>query len=792
MSRRETRGRLFWKYVVVLLVLVGGILLLSSAVELYFSYLASKTALARIESEKAQAAAVQIEQFVKDIERQIHWTSETPFTDPIVAREQREIDYLRLLRNVPAIMELSHLDASGKEQLRVSRLALDAMGSEVDFSKEPKFLETRTGTTYFSPVYFRNESEPHMTVAVPAGEYGVEVTVAEVTLKAIWDVVSRIRLGETGYAYVVDSDNRLVAHPDISLVLQKRDLSHLPQVAAVGDDGAASASGDEVATIANGLQGGRVLTASAPIASFGWRVFVEQSLDEAFAPLRASLVRGAVLFVLGLALSVLASLVLARRMVAPIRVLREGAARIGAGELGHRIHVRTGDELEALGEEFNRTAAQLQESYATLERRIADRTRELGRSVEELRALGEVGQAVSSTLDLQQVLTTIVTHAVQLSQADAGTIYEFDETEQVFEPRANYGIGSEVIEELRKSRQRVGDESAIGRSAKERRPVQIPDLLETQYVLPFVQKAGFRALLAVPLLREHRIVGALVVRRRSAGDFPGAVVDLVQTFASQSVLAIQNARLFREIAEKGHELEVASTHKSQFLANMSHELRTPLNAVLGYVDLILDGILGEVPAEIRDSLERAKSNGIHLLGLISDVLDLSKIEAGRLILSLSDYSLGDIVQTVLTGVEPLASEKTLALEATVPPDLPPGRGDERRINQVLLNLVGNAIKFTEAGTVRVEATVSDGAFLVSVSDTGPGISEADRRKIFEEFHQADSSSTRTKGGTGLGLSIAKRIVELHGGRMWVESSLGKGSTFSFILPVRVDRQMETT
>jgi signal transduction histidine kinase len=261
---------------------------------------------------------------------------------------------------------------------------------------------------------------------------------------------------------------------------------------------------------------------------------------------------------------------------------------------------------------------------------------------------------------------------------------------------------------------------------------------------------------------------------------------LLQTFATQSVLAIENARLFREIEEKGQQLEIASKHKSQFLANMSHELRTPLNAILGYTELILDNIYGDVSAKVRDVLTRLEKSGRHLLGLINDVLDLSKIEAGQLTLSLSDYSMKEVVQTVFTGVESLAAEKKLALKAMVSPELPLGRGDERRITQVLLNLVGNAIKFTEVGEVRVEVSTADGAFRVAVSDTGPGIAPADQEKIFEEFQQADSSSTRKKGGTGLGLSIAKRIVEMHGGRIWVESTPGRGSTFCFTLPVRVE------
>jgi signal transduction histidine kinase len=263
---------------------------------------------------------------------------------------------------------------------------------------------------------------------------------------------------------------------------------------------------------------------------------------------------------------------------------------------------------------------------------------------------------------------------------------------------------------------------------------------------------------------------------------------LLKTFAAQSVLAIQNARLFAEIEDKSRQLAEASQHKSQFLANMSHELRTPLNAILGYTELILDSVYGEMPEKARSVLDRVQRNGRHLLGLINDVLDLSKIEAGQLTLSLSDYSLKSVIQTVFSAVEPLASEKQIALKIDVAPDLPLGRGDERRLTQVLLNLVGNAIKFTDSGEVSIKGSSANGAFSVAVCDTGPGISTADQAKLFQEFQQANNSITKKKGGTGLGLAISRRIIELHGGRIWVESSPGQGSTFAFTLPVAVEVQ----
>jgi signal transduction histidine kinase len=788
---RKPQGNLFRRYLVLITSLVGVALLASSLLHLYRSYQDNKASLLRIQHEKALAAASRIQEFIEGIERQVGVTAQSPWVGGAADVKEHSFEYRRLFRRVPAVTEITYVDAGGKEQLRVSRLTMDIIGSEADISREPKFLEAKAGRTFFGPVYFRKESEPYMTIAVPGGGTSGGVMVAEVNLKLIWDVVSQIKVGKAGKAYVVDSRGRLIAHPDISLVLKKTDLSSLSQVERALTGGAKQDEGRAV-TVSRDLLGGRVLAASAPIAPLGWSVLVEQPLQEAFEPLYAAIAQTALLVAASLALSVLGCLLLARRMVTPIRTLQAGAARIGAGDLAHRIQVRTDDELEVLADQFNSMTAHLQESYANLEQKVEDRTRELSESLEQLKALGEVGQAVSSTLDLQTVLTTIVARAVQLSGTSGGVIYEYDEATEEFQLTATHGWDEEMIEARHAVPIHLG-EGAIGRAAATRAPVQVPDILDDRGpVLPqareMLAQRGCRSLLAIPLLREQRIVGGLTVWRREAGSFAPEVVNLLQTFATQSVLAIQNARLFREIEEKGRQVEEASRHKSQFLANMSHELRTPLNAVLGYTKLILNNIYGQVPEKIHDVLQRVEQSGRHLLGLINDVLDLSKMEAGQFTLSLEDYSMKHVVQTARSAMEPLAAEKKLALKVTVPPDLPLAKGDPRRVTQVLLNLMGNAIKFTEAGEVRVEVTASGGNFIAAVADTGPGISPADQEKIFEEFQQVDSSSTRKKGGTGLGLSIAKRIIELHGGRIWVESNPGEGSTFWFTLPIRAERR----
>ena len=585
---------------------------------------------------------------------------------------------------------------------------------------------------------------------------------------------------------IVRTNGRLIAHPDISLVLRNTDMTRLAQVAAARSGQA------ELVQEGDDLHGGKVLSAYAPVSPLGWQVFVELPVEEAYASLYNSIKRSGLIMLGGLMLAFLAGLLLARRMVIPIQMLRAGAQRIGGGDLGQRISIKTGDELEGLADQFNDMANRLGESYSSLERKVELRTRELAQSVEELRALGEVSQAVNSTLDLQTVLDTIVAKAVQLSSTDAGTIFVFNE--------AHGRIRGPC---------QLRDERGRSRSARTT-PCRAVYMAQTcDQAAPAGPGCGPEPSIGVAPVAVapttcpgNRLLGADIhpaARRRShrrcprrapesAGEFPKSTIDLLQTFAAQSVLAIQNSRLFNEIQVKGHELEVASQHKSQFLANMSHELRTPLNAILGYTELVLDNIYGEVPERARTVLERVQSNGKHLLGLINDVLDLSKIEAGQLNLSLEDYSIRDVVHSVFSVVEPLAVDKRLALKIDLPSDLPVAHGDERRLTQVLLNLVGNAIKFTDTGEVVIKAAAANGHYTLAVRDTGPGITPSDQVKIFEEFQQADNSSTKTKGGTGLGLSIAKRIVNLHGGRIWVSSELGSGSTFFIEVPIKVEQQ----
>jgi signal transduction histidine kinase len=414
---------------------------------------------------------------------------------------------------------------------------------------------------------------------------------------------------------------------------------------------------------------------------------------------------------------------------------------------------------------------------------------ELRESLQRQTATADVLKVISrSTFDLQTVLNTLVESACRLCNAGNAFVYQRDG--DTYRLGSSFGFAPDYQEYMKRIPVKPDRGTLVGRTALEGKVVHIPDVQnDPEYTWEESrQRGGYRTMLGIPLLREGVPIGVLAMTRPTVQPFTDKQTELLTTFADQAVIAIENVRLFDEIQDKSRQLAEASKHKSQFLANMSHELRTPLNAILGYTELVLDGIYGEAPQKALDVLKRVESNGRHLLGLINDVLDLSKIEAGELKLSLTDYSMKDVVYNVFSAVEPLATKKKLDFKVNIPPDLPPGQGDERRLTQVLLNLVGNAIKFTDAGAVAIKIATADGAFSVAVHDTGPGISAADQTKLFQEFQQADSSITKSKGGTGLGLAISRHIVELHGGRLWVESSPGDGSTFTFTIPVTVEQQ----
>ena len=418
---------------------------------------------------------------------------------------------------------------------------------------------------------------------------------------------------------------------------------------------------------------------------------------------------------------------------------------------------------------------------------LQTRTQELTRSVDQLTALGEVGRALSSTLNLEIVLTTIVSRAVQLSGLDDGVVFEYDEATEEFVQRVATESAGPLAEARRATRIRKG-EGVVGRTANTLKPAQVPDItLSGAYegrLRETLIAAGVRAVLAVPMLREDHLIGCLAVTRNAPGDFPAETMELLRTFATQSALAIQNARLFREIEDKSRQLEVASQHKSEFLANMSHELRTPLNAIIGFSEVLTERMFGELNEKQEEYLKDIYASGTHLLSLINDILDLSKIEAGRMELELTEFDLPTALDNALTLVRERVGRRSIALHTSIDNRLGEIWADERKIRQVVLNLLSNAIKFTpEDGRIEVGAVPKDGFVEVSVSDTGVGIAPEDQEAVFEEFRQVGTAAKKAEG-TGLGLTLCRKFIELHGGKIWVKSQVGVGSTFTFTIPVR--------
>ena len=1286
-------GRLFRKYLVLIITLVTSAVLVSGAISVYFSYQQNKSALADLQHEKAVGAAARIEQYVRQIERQLSYAALPQLDAGDV--ELRRIEFLKLLRQAPEVTDIAQLDRSGREQIAVSRLGMDVAGSGKDRSQEPAYINAKRGQTWFGPVYFRKETEPYMTIAVRSGSDTGPVTVADVNLKFIWDVVSRIKIGDKGKAYVVDGNGFLVADPDIGLVLRKTSLANLPHVQAA----TAGTRADEPAMLSVDLAGSPVLTSFAPIELLNWKVFVQQPESEVYAELYASIRRTGLLLLGGLVISAVAALVLARGMVRPIQTLDEGARRIGAGELDQQIVVRTNDELEGLADQFNRMTTQLRESYAGLERKVDERTRELTSSLEQQTAISEILRVISSSpTDVQPVLEAVAERAANLCDApyarvmvidgpvlrpmaefsiepgflgdpvpldrtsvtgravvDRATVHFADvaliadtefpgacenirrlgaravlavplireegayggiflfrrepglfspdqvalvqtfarqaviaienvrlfnettealeqqtatadvlrvisstptDTQPVFEAivrnavelcesayanvfrydgerlhlMASDGWPPDLLATLREAYPRRPDRSRVsgrvigearvvrledigtdseydkvlgaalwyrrmlgvpllkdgkalgvitvgwpapgpikprheallktfadqaviaienvrlfnettealdqqtaiseilrvisssptdvqpvldaiaeraarlceassasmyltdgetlrhlaskgpspdpvshvetlpidrdsvsGRALIERRTLHIHDMLaeaaeyplsaelaqrfdhrtvvvmpllredqpfgtivlrrqevrpftdheidllrtfgdqaaialvnvrlfnethealeqqrasgevlaaisnsiadtgpvfdkilescerlfagklvginlvgqdglvhlaayhgsgreelERIYPFPLDEKSatgaalvhrsivhypdaqnaqavpevplraykatGIKAALVAPMLWEGNGIGTIFVGRNDAGAYSEKEIALLKTFADQAVIAIQNARLFREIQDKSRQLEVANQHKSEFLANMSHELRTPLNAIIGFSEVLLERLFGDLNDKQDDYLKDIHSSGRHLLSLINDILDLSKIEAGRMELERSTFDLPAAMENAMTLIRERAQRHGIMLGLDIAPQIGDVTADERKLKQILLNLLSNAVKFTpDSGRIDVSARREGGDVVIAVHDTGVGIAADDHEVVFEEFRQVGRNYTSKHEGTGLGLALTRKFVELHGGRIWLDSEPGKGSTFTFTLPTQ--------
>ena len=604
------REGLFAKYVMSLVGLVVFVLAVNGLIETWISYRATKTTLTDAMSEKAEATARRIDQSINELERQISWVTRAS----VVTLEQRRADYAQLLNQVSAVSQLSQLNGQGRELLRLSRTQISS-SSGIDFSKDPRFTEAVTRGVSFSPATFAG-TRPLMYISVAHSGFNAGVTVAEIDLRFLSDFLGDAQVGKNSFAYVVDLKGEVLASstkgPDTG-----RDVSKLPQVAALmSQDGIALAMGSDV-------DGNSVLTASSVVPKLGWIVYFEQPTAQALAPIRDQLVRAALLIGLGLLVAILAGSVLARRMLVPITALQAGARRLGTGDFSQRIEVRTKDELEELADQFNSMAGQLAETYSNLEAKVEVRTRDLAQSINELKVLEEVGRAVASSLDLNDVLPTVATRALEITHADAVLIYGYDALRRQFNLAEADGIDKTASGE-----HRVVDEdgSLLGHAAMTGEPIAIADLSvvddhgNAHALRDVAVAAGFHGVLVAPLVDQQGVLGALVVLRRAAGEFPPNLIGVMRTFANQAVLAMRNARLFSEVDQKGRELSSANsvvreqadklTEQTEQLKNWNRSLEERVEKQLGEIERIrkLERFLAPQVAQLI-----ASSDGDHSL-----------------------------------------------------------------------------------------------------------------------------------------------------------------------------------
>ena len=821
-SETKFRSRLFTKYVALFVAVVGVALLSNGIFEVFFYYREHKAALIRIQHEQAEAAAAKIGQFIKEIESQLGWTAQLPWSAGSI--EQRRFDALRLLRQVPAVTELAQVDSTGKERLRVSRIDIDAVDSGLDLSKEPKFTEAVARKVYYGPVYFRRESEPYMTLSLAGTRKDAGVSIAEVNLKLIWDVVSKIKVGERGQAYVVGAQGRLIAHPDISLVLRNTDMSKLAQVQAAQAKGGNAPDALEGAL---NIQGKEVLTASAPIAPLGWTMFVELPIEEAYASLYQALQRLAIVLLAASIFAVLAGIFLARRMVGPIQALRAGAERIGGGDFAQRISIRTGDELEGLADQFNDMGARLQESYTDLENKVEQRTAELSEALQQQTATADVLKVISrSTFDLQTVLQTLVESAARLCDADKATITR--QKDGHFYRAESVGFSAEFMDHVKNLPVQPDRGSASGRALLEGHMVHIPDVLsDPEYTFDEAKRWGdFRTILSVPMLREGAPIGVLALTRVDVRPFTEKQIELVTTFADQAAIAIENVRLFEQVQERTKELSqsledlrtaqdrLVQTEKlaslGQLTAGIAHEIKNPLNFVNNFSALsteLIDELndllktaalddktreeIDELTTMLKGNLEKVVQHGKRADSIVKNMLLHSREGSGEH----RPTDINVIVEESLNLAYHGARAERPGFNITLKRNLDPAAGMidayPQEITRVFLNLISNgfyaATKRKEANDDSFEpslsATTKDlgSKVEIRIRDNGTGIPQEVKERMFNPFF-----TTKPAGeGTGLGLSMSHDIVvKQHGGTIDVATEPGAFTEFIITLPRR--------
>jgi signal transduction histidine kinase len=770
------RSRLFFKYTLLFVTVVVLALVANGGFEVLFSYQEHKSSLISIQQQQAVAAADKIEEFITQIESQVGWTTQLPWTDGTL--DQRRFDALRLLRQVPAITELAQIDAASREQLKVSR-TMDVVGSGIDYSHKPEFTQAVAHGVYYGPVYFHRESEPYMTLSLAGTRRDTGVSIAQVNLKLIWDVVSKIKVGAHGRAYVVDSAGRLIAHPDINLVLRNTDMSRLAQVR-----GARAGSATEAVQEADDIGGHKVLTAYAPVHPPGWFVFVETPIEEAYAPLYQSLERMSSVLLGALALAFIAGIFLAGRMVVPIQALRAGAARIGSGDLGQRITIKSGDEVEALANQFNDMAGKLQESYADLEKKVEQRTHELSESLEQQTAISGILRVISNSPDdVQPVLNSVAEHAARICEAQYTEIFIVDG--DALRIVAGFGeVGRPVDEPFPLDRSTIA-----GRTVVDMEPIHVPDVQHTgnEFALgrAYGQKFGHHTILGVPLIREGRALGAITIRRTEVRPFEQKHIALLSTFADQAAIAIENARLLRELNREREAL--AKQHQAdaryiswlrQLAGFLRHEVRQPVAQINSSVELIH---LTSHDDQLKPYIASASQGVRHVWNLIERASRATDAEAFVRQGQAQPIDLTRLLGEVIGSYRQTHSGIDFRLQL---PDKEPlyVSADPTLLKEAVSNLLANAASFADEESIIQVVLERDGVHaVIKVRNKGP-IIQYDTEMLFGPF--ASTRSGPSSEHQGLGLYLVRLVAEHHGGKAIISNlDDGSGVEASIFLPL---------
>lgn len=801
--------------------LVAVALLLNGAISMWLSYLEATVSAVGVQREKAVAAAERVAQFIGEIESQIGWTTRAEWAR--ISVDQRRYDFIRLLRQSPAITEALYIDGSGKEQLRLSRLEPDTIASGIDLRSDPRFARAVADRVWYGPVYFRRGSEPYMTVSAAHAGRNPGVTSVGVNLKLVWDVIASIRVGQQGYAYVTDSAGKLIAHPDMSLVLRDTDLSKLPQVASALK-AAASGAPHVMQEAVQGPDGQSVLSASAPIPKLGWMVFVELPRREVLAPVLTSLYQTLALLGVGTTLALLLGSWLARRLARPIQRLQASAQRLGEGDLSQRAPVNSSDEIGKLAERFNIMAERIQDARETLEAKVELRTSELTEALVYQTGSSNILKVIaSSPTDVTPVLAAIVDSACEVCDADDAAVLlkeGYDLRFAAHHGSVPLGLDTWPINRL----------WPAGRSVLDRQILHVHDMLgEEGEQYPdgreLQRRMGHRTILCVPLLRDGDSIGTIVLRRMEVSPFTEKQIGLLQTFADQAVIAIGNVLLFEEVQTRTRELSqslvqlraaqdrLVQSEKlaslGQLTAGIAHEIKNPLNFINNFSSLSRELIV-ELREILRDLQCDAATRGE--IDELTDLLDanLDKVvvhgkRADSIVRNMLLHSRAGSGEHRIVSVNALVEEsmnlafhgaraEKLGFDVTMEKHLDPQAGNAdlypQEVTRVLLNLISNGFyaatkRRSQSGEVgfepRLVATTRDlGSHVeIRVRDNGTGISEPVKARIFDPFF-----TTKPPGeGTGLGLSLSHDIiVKQHGGTLEVATEPGAFTEFTITLP----------